>query len=87
MPDSLPAFTAPVDAVMTSASWRFLICLNPAGTITQCVSLEKGGEAAADALIAWLRQIPFPPAAEKKDRWISLAISFTHAPGHGTDAR
>lgn len=87
MPESLPPFDAPVDAVLTSANWRFLICLSPAGTVTQCVSLEKGGETAADALVYWLRQLPFPPAAETKDRWISLGIGFTHTPGHGTDAR
>lgn len=87
LPDSLPAFTAPMDAVMTSANWRFLICLSPAGTVTRCVSLEKGGEAAADSLVAWLRQVPFPPAATHKDRWISLAILFTHLRGHGPDAR
>lgn len=86
-PTSLPPFTAPVDAVMTSANWRFLICLSPAGTVTQCVSLEKGGEASADALVAWLRQVPFTPAAGTNDRWISLAVGFTHAPSHGTDAR
>ncbi len=87
IPKSLPAFTAPVDAVMTSANWRFLICLSPAGTVTQCVSLEKGGETAADALVAWLRQIPFSPAAEYQERWISLAIAFAHPSDHGTDAR
>ncbi len=87
MPKSLPAFTTPVDAVMTSANWRFLICLDPTGTVIQCVSLEKGGETAADVLVAWLRQIPFPAAADDKQRWISLAIDFTHIPGHGTDAR
>ncbi len=87
IPDSLPALTAPVDAMMTSANWRFLICLSPAGTMTQCVSLEKGGESTADALIDWLRQIPFVPSAENKDRWIVLAIGFTHPSDHGTDAR
>ena len=87
LPASLPPFTAPVDAVMTSANWRFLICLSPAGTVTQCVSLGKGGEPAADALNDWLRKIQFPAAADDNDRWTSLAIGFTHLPGHGIDAR
>lgn len=87
IPATLPTFTAAIDAVMTSANWRFLLCLDPSGSVTQCVSLEKGGETAADTLVAWIRQVPFSPAADQKDRWISLTVGFTHPPRHGPDAR
>lgn len=87
MPESLPTFPAAVDPVMTAASWRFLICLNPAGTVTHCVSLEKGGETAAETLCSWLRQVSFKSQPGSNDRWIALAIGFIHPSEHGPDTR
>jgi len=87
LPAELPAFVGPVDGVMAAAPWRFLVSVNADGGVTACVSLEKGGEAAADALEAWLHQIRFKPQPGGPDRWIALGIGFTNQPVNGTDAR
>ena len=43
-PTCRPSMRA-VDAAMSSASWRFLLRLNPEGSVVECVSLENGDEA------------------------------------------
>lgn len=88
LPAVLPLFEAAVDGVMSSASWRFLVRLNPDGGVAECVSLEKGGEAGAPELEAWLHQIQFKPELEKPFRWIAVGIGFTNQPvADGPDAR
>jgi hypothetical protein len=73
---------------MSSASWRFLVRLNPDGGVAECVSLEKGGEAGAPELEAWLHQIQFKPELGKPFRWIAVGIGFTNQPvADGPDAR
>ena len=87
LPSDLPAFDAAVDAAMSAASWRFLLHLNPAGGVVECVSLENGGEPGALELEKWLRKIPFKPEPGKPFRWIAVGIGFTNQPADGTDAR
>lgn len=86
LPDEFPSFEGAVDS---SASWRFIVCLNAEGGVTECVSLEKGaeGDLAADALRKWLHRVKFKPARGKPDRWIALGIGFTNQTSDGTDAR
>lgn len=87
MPSGLPAFDAAVDGELASASWRFLVRLNPEGGVMECVSLEKGGEAGAPELEAWLHRIQFKPDPGKSSRWIAVGVGFTNQPADGTDAR
>ena len=85
--DPLPALEAVVDDSFSSPSWRFLLCLNAAGGVTECISLGKGGEPAADALEAWLQRLAFKPDSGKPARWIALGVGFTNQPADGPDAR
>lgn len=87
MPSGLPAFDGVVDGEMTSSSWRFLVRLNPEGGVVECVSLEKGGEAGAAELAAWLHRIQFKPEPGNTTRWIAVGIGFTNQPADGIDAR
>jgi hypothetical protein len=87
LPHDLPPFERTVDAAMTSGSWRFLVRLNPAGSVAECVSLEKGSDESAPALEAWLHQIQFQPETGKTSRWIALGVGFTNQPADGTNAR
>jgi hypothetical protein len=88
LPEALPPFAAAVDGAMSSASWRFLVRLNPDGGVAECVSLEKGGEPGAPELEAWLHKIPFKPELAKPFRWIAVGIGFTNQPvADGPDAR
>lgn len=87
LPGDLPAYDAAVDAAMSSASWRFLLRLNPEGAVVECVSLEKGGEAGAPELEKWLHRIPFKPESGQPFRWIAVGVGFTNQPVDGTDAR
>lgn len=87
LPVDLPTFTGAVDSAISSASWRFLVRLNNDGSVAECVSLEKGGEAGAAELEAWLQRIIFKPDFTKPARWISVGIGFTNQPADGTDAR
>lgn len=88
LPAALPPFEAAVDSAMSSASWRFLVRLNPDGGVAECVSLEKGGEAGAPELEAWLHRIQFAAEPAKPFRWIAVGIGFTNQPvADGSDAR
>jgi hypothetical protein len=79
-PRVLPAFSGTVDSAMESATWRFLVRLNAAGTVVECVSLAKGSEAGTAELERWLREISFSPDSLQPSRWISLGIGFTNTP-------
>jgi hypothetical protein len=87
LPTEVPPFGVAVDAAMAAASWRFLARLNAAGGVVECVSLEKGGEAGAAELEAWLHGVQFKPEPGTPFRWIALGIGFTNQPVDGTDAR
>lgn len=87
LPSDLPTFDAAVDAAMSAASWRFLLRLNPAGGVMECVSLENGDGPGTLELEKWLRKIPFNPEPGKPFRWIAVGIGFTNQPADGTDAR
>lgn len=87
LPADLPPFNATVTAAMSSASWRFLVRLTAEGTVAECVSLEKGGEAGAPELGAWLQRVQFKPDPEKPVRWMAVGVGFTNQPADGTDAR
>ncbi len=88
LPEALPPFEAAVVGAMSSASWRFLVRLNPDGGVAECVSLEKGGEAGTPELEAWLHKIQFKPELEKPFRWIAVGIGFTNQPvADGPNAR
>lgn len=88
VPLNLPPFDGVVDGEMSSSSWRFLVRLNPAGGVVECVSLvEKVGEAPTHELEAWLHRIQFKPDPGKPFRWIALGVGFTNQPADGTDPR
>ncbi|NJM37469.1 MAG: hypothetical protein HC845_06165 [Akkermansiaceae bacterium] len=87
LPENLPPFPAAITSAMSSAQWRFLLRLSPAGNVIDCVSLEQGGETGAAELETWLRKIQFLPDLKNPDRWISLGIGFVNQPSDGTDAR
>jgi hypothetical protein len=87
IPTDLPPFTSPVDTEMSAFSWRFLLKLDAAGTVSECVSLARGGVAGSTSLESWLSQISFPPAQDGKSRWIAVSVAFINQPIDGTEAR
>ncbi len=86
LPRELPPFLPAVDAAMSSASWRFLVRVNPEGVVAECVSLEKGGEPGAPELEAWLHRVQFKADPSKPFRWIAVGIEFTNQPADGPDS-
>ncbi len=87
LPEALPAFDGKVDEKLSSPAWRFLICLDAAGGVTECASLESADKAATDALEGWLRRVNFTPAPAKPTRWLALGVGFTNQISDGSDAR
>jgi hypothetical protein len=87
LPGRLPPFDAAVDAAMSSASWRFLVRLNPEGGVEECVSLENSDEAGALELEKWLHRVQFKPEPDQPFRWIAVGVGFTNQPADGPDAR
>lgn len=87
LPEKLPPFDAEVNAAMSAASWRFLLRLNPEGTVMECVSLENTDQPGALELEKWLRLVPFQPARDEPTRWIAVGVGFTNQPAHGTEPR
>ena len=86
MPRELPPFAAPVDAALTAAPWRFLVRLNAAGNVLDCVSLAGGDDRGLAPLEGWLRHVSFNPAADAPSRWIAVGVGFTNQPADGPDA-
>ena len=87
MPRTTPPFEDAVDAAMSAEPWRFLLKLNAAGNVQDCVSLAGGDEAGPLPLVAWLLRVPFPPDPTKPARWIAVGIAFTNQPANGPDPR
>lgn len=85
LPKDLPPFAEPIDALMASASWRFLLRLREDGSVSECIPLldEKGGE----VLAKWLRGVRFSPQAAKKAEWIGVGLGFSNQPANGPDTR
>ena len=83
MPRELPPFEGVVDATMTAESWRFLLCLDAAGNVRECISLAGGNEAEPSPLQAWLRRVIFQPDPEQPSRWIAVGVNFTNQPADG----
>lgn len=86
MPRELPPFKGAVDATMTAAPWRFLVRLNAAGNVLDCVSLSGGDDLGLAPLEVWLRHVSFTPAPDSPSRWISVGVGFTNQPADGPDA-
>lgn len=87
LPRDLPPFRVADQALAAAGDWRFLVRLNPDGSVAESVSLEKGGEPDALDLAAWLHRIVFEQSVTKNPRWISVGIGFSNQSADGTDAR
>jgi hypothetical protein len=87
IPRELPQLETAADDAMTAGTWRFLIRLDAAGQVTECLSLAGGGEAGLPSIEAWLRRVTFPPTPRGAPRWVGLGVGFTNQPStDGTDA-
>jgi len=86
MPRELPPFADPVDAALTAAPWRFLVRLNAAGNVLDCVSLAGGDDLGLAPLEVWLRHVSFNPAPDAPSRWMAVGVGFTNQPADGPDA-
>ncbi|MEN9975011.1 MAG: hypothetical protein RLZZ282_1017 [Verrucomicrobiota bacterium] len=87
MPRSLPPFDGMVDAAISAESSRFLLNLDAAGNVLECVSLMGGDETGPPPLVDWLRSVPFSPEPTKPSRWIVVAVTFSNHPAHGPHSR
>ena len=87
MPSVLPPYDGVVDATMTAESWRFLVKLDSAGNVLECVSMVGGDDAGSSPLEAWLRRVSFIPEPASPSRWIAVGVGFTNQPADGPDAR
>lgn len=87
VPANLPPFASLIDTEMAAISWRFLLKLDGAGTVSECVSLAKGGVPGGTSLESWLSQVSFPAALDGKSRWIAVSVAFINEPIDGTEAR
>lgn len=87
LPRELPPFDVAVDAAMAAEPWRFLLRLNAAGDVIDCVSLSGGEVAGAAALSDWLRRVSFPPEPATPERWIAVGLGFSNQAADGPAAR
>lgn len=89
MPDALPDFPGEVTPALAAAPTRFLVRLDPSGSVTDCVSLDAGDEAGPLALERWLRGVSFKPGPTKASRWVALGVSFVNrtTAADGTESR
>ena len=87
LPHALPDFDGAVDAPGTGGPWDFLIRLDAAGNVQDCVSLDGGDDAGPPPLETWLRRVSFNPEPAKPSRWIVVAVGFINQPADGSVAR
>ncbi len=87
MPRKLPPFDGEVAPAMAAEPWRFLLRVDAAGGVLDCVSLTGGDEPGKAVLEAWLRRVSFQPGPAGTTRWIALGLGFTNQPADGSDAR
>ena len=83
IPIDLPLFEQAVDAKLTDESWRFLLRLDAAGNVQDCISLGGSDEAGSSSLDAWLRHVTFNSESSKSPRWIAVGVGFTNHPADG----
>ena len=88
MPRELPPFDGEVAPAMAAEPWRFLLRVDAAGGVLDCVSLTGGDEPGKPELEAWLRRVSFHPTPAGKTRWIAVSLGFTNQPAtDGSDTR
>lgn len=80
MPRELPPFDGVVAPATMAEPWRFLLRLDAAGGVLDCVSLAGGDENGPSPLESWLRRVAFPPDPKKPTRWIAVGVGFTNHP-------
>lgn len=80
LPTDLPHIADPITATMTAANWRFLLRLDAAGHVWDCVSLAGGDEAGPSPIEAWLRLLTFKPEPANPSRWIAVGVGFANQP-------
>jgi hypothetical protein len=85
--EDLPKELPPCDQVMEPVDGRFLLKLDSAGVVKDCISLENQEKTAPVALERWVRSITFLSSANKAVRWLALDIKFTHTLTDGPTAR
>jgi hypothetical protein len=84
IPGVLPAFPGEVTPSMAADPVRFLIRIDAAGYLTECLSLDAGDEAGPSPLETWLRGVRFKPDPSRPSRWAALRVAFTQLPANGT---
>jgi hypothetical protein len=85
--ENLPTDLPPYEEMTEAGDWRFLLQLNAAGVVTECISLESTGKEAPAALVRWLRRVPFKSSLGQAARWLALELKFTNSLADGTDPR
>jgi hypothetical protein len=86
LPAYLPPIADPVNATMAAMNWRFLLRLDAAGQVRDCVSLAGGDEAGPSSIEAWLRHLTFKSEPTNPSRWIAVGVGFANQPAaDGTD--
>jgi hypothetical protein len=87
MPAKLPPYEGAVGEKMTAEPWHFLLRLDAAGNVRDCVSLAGEADGDSAPLEAWLRRVTFNPEPKKPSRWIAVGVGFTNQAADGSDAR
>jgi hypothetical protein len=88
LPEDLPPIAGIEDTTISTGPWRFLVRLDSAGHVWDCVSTAGGDEAGPPLLEAWLRRVKFAPEPGKPSRWIAVSVGFANQPvTNGTDTR
>jgi hypothetical protein len=87
IPRELPPMEGAADAAMTAETWRFLVRIDAAGHVMDCVSLAGGDEEGRFPLDAWLRRVMFPKKPGSPPRWIAVGVGFANQPAaDGTES-
>jgi len=88
IPRDLPPINEAMDPAITNETWRFLVRLDSAGQVWDCVSLAGGDQAGPSIMEKWLRRVTFQPDSKTPSRWIAVGVGFTNQPEtNGPDAR
>lgn len=85
--EPLPAFGAEIGDTLAAQSWRFMLRLDSAGQVRECISLAGSAELGVAAIGKWLKSLEFTESDTAGDRWVALSVEFKNqVVTDGTDA-
>ncbi|HEX5789799.1 MAG TPA: hypothetical protein VFY13_01545 [Luteolibacter sp.] len=87
LPAQVPLWDKLPDERLAAKQWRFMVSIDRAGRVLECIAMEGGADPGAESIRKWLSGITFRNQDLTRDqRWIAVAVDFENQTGnHGIE--